>query len=170
MTWKNDLNQHPDPIRQDNEKLLNAFKELNSKNPDWEILQGVPYIGGFIGLKTEEQAEELIQNGTIPVYTYKGKVCSLIAEIVQAINENPELQKISWESYRDKKFTPEDPVIHWVKFKWNLESHILVKYLFKKETFYAFLKPELWRKNIRIGDTILRYINRNLKARRNEKN
>jgi hypothetical protein len=87
---------------------------------------------------------------------------------VTAINNEPSLQNLSWLSYKDNLHTPDDPIIHWIK--WKFEGRILVKYLFRKQTFYAILKPELFRKNIKIGDALLRIINRNLKSRRNEKN
>jgi hypothetical protein len=179
MTRLNDSNRFPGPNGQVNENLQNALEArlkglsgqaLKSKNPlEWELLQGKPYLAGFIGCN-ESKAEELIQNGRIIPYPYNGTDCFLIKDAVKLINEDPEINLISWKSFKDKKYTPDDPVIHWVKFKWNLESHILLKYLFQKKTFYAFLKPELWRSNKKIGSALIRLINKNLKSQRNEKN
>lgn len=162
MCIKLKFDRFPEPIGQANKKLLNAYKALKSSNPlNWEVLPSLPHLSGFIGCK-EEKAEELIKNGKITTYRDGDTECYVIAEVVRAINEDPEINRMSWESYKDAQFSIEAPVIRWIK--WNFNDRILIKYLFKKETFYAFLPPELWRKNIRIGNAIIRLVNKNLKA------
>jgi hypothetical protein len=168
MTKKNDLNLHPDPIGLVNENLSNAYAALKSKNPiEWEVLPNVPYLAGFIGT-SREKAEELIQNGKITPYNNgSGTPCFLLNEVVKLINEDPEIKFISWESYKDKEHSPEELIIHFLK--WRFEDRILIKYLFKKQTFYTILKPELWRKNKKISTALIRLINLHLKAQRNGK-
>ena len=99
-----------DPTKQDNEKLQTAYKALNSSNPlNWEVLPGIPYLGGFIGLKTEEEVEALIQTGKINRYeNSKGEPCFLIADVTDAINKDPELNRISFKSYEDKEHSPDN--------------------------------------------------------------
>ncbi len=155
-------NKHELP---NSENLLNAFKALKSKNPLlWEFLPGKPYLSGFLNCP-EDKAGELIQSGVITRYEDGGKDYYLISQVVAAINSDPSLQNLNWLSYRDKDHTPDDPIIHWIK--WKLEGRILIKFLFRNVTYYTFVKPEMWRRNTKIGNQIIREINKRLKSERN---
>jgi hypothetical protein len=167
MTIKSNFNLAPDPTGQVNGKLSNAYQALKSKNPiEWEVLPGEEYLCGFTGCN-KEKAAELIKNGKITVFDNgSGTPCFLVSEAVRLINEDPEINRISWESYLDKEHSEDEPIIHWKKYRYP--DHLLIKYHFRKETFYAFLPPEFWRKNIRIGNTIIRLINKNLKSLNHE--
>lgn len=163
MKQKRYFKSLPDPTGQVNGKLSSAFQALKSGNPiEWEILPGAAHLCGFTGC-SKDKAAELIKNGKITSFAHGTETpCFLISEVVRLINEDPEINSISWESYLDTEHSADEPIIHWKKYQYP--DHLLVKYHFRKETFYAFLPPELWRKNTRIGNAIIKIINNNLKS------
>lgn len=163
MTAKNHYDCSPELIEQPNESLQTAYKALNSKNPlELEVLTGTDSLAAFIGT-SETIAVELIKNGRITAYDNgRGETCFLLKKVVNLINEDPEINRISWKSYVTKGHTDAESIIFFRK--WKFEDRILIKYLFQKRTYYAILKPGLWRKNKKIGSALIRLINQTFKS------
>jgi hypothetical protein len=159
----------PDPLGQVNENLLNACQaSLNSKHPlIWKVLPGIPYLNGFIGFKESESAktEALIEEGKITPYPFGEGEVFLISDIVELINRDPVLKRVSWNSYKHTDHSPEEQVIYYRKYWYP--DHMLLKYNFRKETFYACLPVAMWSKPVRTGNALIKLINRTLKAGKN---
>ena len=122
---------------------------------------------GFARIPGYSITRRIVRKGLIPGYKIGGTYYFVIAEVIRAINEYPEIAGYNWKSYEDNDHSQEEPIIHFRKYLYP--DHILIKYHFRKETSYTFLPVELWRKDTRIGNAIIRLINKNLKAQSHER-
>ena len=148
--------------------LIAKYQALHSKNSlEWELLHGIPYLNGFIGFKEEESAktEALVKVGKITPYPFGDGEVYLVSEAVKLINRDSEVRRVSLGSYKHINHSPEEQVIYYRKYWYP--DHMLVKYYFMKETFYAILPVSLWSKPVKTGNELIRIINKNLKARKN---
>ncbi len=167
MAAKDYLLQPPDPLGQVHAQLSNVDKfllareALKSKNPpEWETLAGLRYLAGFVG-SSYNTAGRWVKAGKIPGYKIGGTWYVLIPEVITAINENREIDRLNWLSYEDDIHSQIENIIHWKKYLYP--DHVLVKYTFQRETFYTLLPANLWTRDYRIGNILIKLINKHIK-------
>ncbi len=174
MSAKDYLIPSPDPFGQiliqrfNSERFMQAYKALKSPNhADWDTLAGRRCLSGFIGC-SDSTSGRLMISGRIRSYKIGGVHYFLIPEVVKAINKYPEIFRYVWNSYGDDKHSPDEMIVHWRKFLYP--DHVLVLFTFERTTLSAVLPPEMWTRNYRIGNILIKLINKHLKTLVDEKN
>ena len=129
-----DYNISPDPLGQIDTELSNidrfllAHAAVKSPNaPEWETLAGLRYLMGFIG-SPYSSTRRIVRKGLIPGYKIGGTYYFVIAEVIRAMNQYPEIAAYNWKSYEDNEHSQDELIIHWRKYKYS--DHILVRFTY----------------------------------------
>lgn len=164
----------PDPQGQIHQQLSNvdrfllAQATLKSANPpDWYTLQGVRYLAGLIDC-SYSSARRLIKSGKIPSYKIGNIYFFLIQELIQAINTYPEIFRYVWNSYGDNEHSEDEMIVHWRKFLYP--DHVLILFTFQRTTLTTIVPVNMWTRNYRIGNILIKEVNKYLKSLPDEKN
>ena len=153
-------------------EVINQYNSLNcllsgeatakkEKYPAWLVIAGVKNLAGFFD-STESKMRYRVRTGKITGHRVNGTYLFLVSEVIQNINRDEGLSRLNFASYLDPG-SEDEPKIHWVKF--NRNDHILIKYTFKRETFATVLPVSYWTRDYRIGNHLLKEINKNLKSK-----